>query len=798
MFASFFFTARGIATQKAPLGMYRALLHQILQQVPNLLKAFSLLYRRRCEVQGQVGVDWNWREADLQEFFQDRLVQPGTTIPVRIYIDALDECGEDAAKRVVRFFETLGMKLTSNGVPFGICFSCRHYPIVALVHGLEICVEDENEDDVQKFITSTVARSIVDSGTAAHVKHEVLIKSGRNFLWVVLVVAQVVAMSRSGKGLKAITAYIKKIPPELKQLYEQLFADIDAESLRESLQTLRWICFARRPLTVEELRFAAIIDVDTQYESLRECQDAEDFAEDDKQMELRIKAYSRGLAEVRTRSDGARMVQFIHQSVNDFVYDSGLQILDGSLRGSAPGYANTRLCAACLRAIAMDEVKQYAKRSYKPLLLTLGQFFPFIKYAVSSWKFHAKHIEKEHYPGSDVLKFFSPWRSELFCLWTHLAAGEPLHRYPPPWMTSTCEPYKGTTLLHLAASNELKTIVQSLILRDDVGSKEVNCTDDRGLTPLALAAMKGDSTIISILLSRQDIQVNCKDIFGQAPLHHAASGCHEAAMTFLLRRKDIIADIRDAVGRTPLSRAAEQGSETVARLLLERTDVDVDSRDNDGRSPFVWAVDHGNQAVVRLLLENSKVNVNLRTREGHSPLSLAVRGEREMIVLLLLQQEGIDMSSRDSTGRTPLSWAASNGNQQILEILLQRKEIDINSQDSKGWTALFWAILNEYLPILQHLLQRKDVIVNSQDLRGKTPLTLAIETRNHKALRCLLQRSDIKLDSRDSTGRDPLSYAVHLGWGEAVELLKLQLNPIEALLQKRNSVGLDDDVLSHR
>ena len=45
--ASFFFHARGSVLQKSPLGLFRSLLHQILQQAPGLLSTFSSAFGKK-------------------------------------------------------------------------------------------------------------------------------------------------------------------------------------------------------------------------------------------------------------------------------------------------------------------------------------------------------------------------------------------------------------------------------------------------------------------------------------------------------------------------------------------------------------------------------------------------------------------------------------------------------------------------------------------------------------------------------------------------------------------------------
>src|SRR5271163_4980097 len=44
--ASFFFHGRGADMQKTPLGLFRSLLHQILDQIPEWLSAFSSIFKK--------------------------------------------------------------------------------------------------------------------------------------------------------------------------------------------------------------------------------------------------------------------------------------------------------------------------------------------------------------------------------------------------------------------------------------------------------------------------------------------------------------------------------------------------------------------------------------------------------------------------------------------------------------------------------------------------------------------------------------------------------------------------------
>lgn len=56
--ASFFFHGRGAPTQKSTLGLFRSLLHQILQQNGDLLSKFNHQYRMRRQTDGEYAIKW--------------------------------------------------------------------------------------------------------------------------------------------------------------------------------------------------------------------------------------------------------------------------------------------------------------------------------------------------------------------------------------------------------------------------------------------------------------------------------------------------------------------------------------------------------------------------------------------------------------------------------------------------------------------------------------------------------------------------------------------------------------------
>lgn len=74
-----------------------------------------------------------------------------------------------------------------------------------------------------------------------------------------------------------------------------------------------------------EIRFAMVSDDSSVHPALNSCSEAKGFIENDKKMEKQIITLSGGLAEVKHLDRPIYVnrditVQFIHQSVNDFLF----------------------------------------------------------------------------------------------------------------------------------------------------------------------------------------------------------------------------------------------------------------------------------------------------------------------------------------------------------------------------------------------------------------------------------------------------------------------------------------------
>lgn len=125
---SFFFHGRGAELQKSPLGLFRSLLYQMLSKAPRALKDLVDTFETRRDTIGEPGEKWHWHVRELQRFFQAALPKVLESWSIWLFVDALDECGQNNAVQIVQAFKSLLQVSQPLGSHFRLCFSCRHYP----------------------------------------------------------------------------------------------------------------------------------------------------------------------------------------------------------------------------------------------------------------------------------------------------------------------------------------------------------------------------------------------------------------------------------------------------------------------------------------------------------------------------------------------------------------------------------------------------------------------------------------------------------------------------------------------
>ncbi|KAK3305292.1 uncharacterized protein B0T15DRAFT_484939 [Chaetomium strumarium] len=544
---SFFFHGRGVELQRALLGLFRSLLYQLLSKLPDKLSDLHTAFTKHKD-SVKPGEEWHWPLDELQSLFGLSLKEALKEQPVWLFVDALDESGRASAIKLVDQLNSIRQTLPTTGSPFRICFTCRHYPVLDWHVGqdrvFKICPEDNNGADISSYVQARLStfRDLVE----ARIPTSITERARGVFMWARLVVDTVLECKSRGEGLAKIQKEISSIHQDLDQLYHKLIQDMDEKAA--SLKLMQWICFATRPLTLDELRWALVIDADCSFERF---QDAKLDVTDADMMETRLKALSRGLAEAvpsynvpdadmmeRTREalshdleeaeppSNTKVVQFIHQSVKDFFVDKGLSALDMNAKSDfAVGTAHYRLSRACIRYLSMEEIRRSTARDRDKL----KSEFPLLHYATTSWVAHVRRSQEKEISQDDLLNSFewpSEARLEVWEVWVQIYSI--LDRY-----SGHC-PREGTSIVHVASRYQLMGPLRAILRRTGQTIAAVDAKDEDGRTPLSWAAENGHEAVAVIrLLLDRGAAVDAKDRYGQTPLSWAAENGHEAVVSLL-------------------------------------------------------------------------------------------------------------------------------------------------------------------------------------------------------------------------------------------------------------------------
>ncbi|GMR48433.1 hypothetical protein PMAYCL1PPCAC_18628 [Pristionchus mayeri] len=323
--------------------------------------------------------------------------------------------------------------------------------------------------------------------------------------------------------------------------------------------------------------------------------------------------------------------------------------------------------------------------------------------------------------------------------------------------------------------DSVRTLIQS--------GAHVNLIDEEdGLTPLIVAAGRGFTEIVQILIEAE-AQVNSLDKFGSTSLIWAARKGHLPVVQQLLNAGAEL-DVQGMHSSTALMLATKGNYADVVDILLSR-DANTNAVDNNGLSALGIAAREGYATICEALI-NSGAFVNQSDRYGNCILASAVRSGNANIVKMLLDKYA-DVNSRDSESRTALHLAIDKGFMDIVMLLLDKKpNLELKNKD--GETALLRAVKSRHVALCQ-LLVNAGAKISGTDNNGDNTLHLALRARSKRLTQTLLVNpSDSRLLYRpNKIGQTPYS----IDQMNPSPILPHIFGPIDAENQMESILGYD-------
>ncbi|XP_039989970.1 ankyrin repeat domain-containing protein 27 isoform X2 [Xiphias gladius] len=347
--------------------------------------------------------------------------------------------------------------------------------------------------------------------------------------------------------------------------------------------------------------------------------------------------------------------------------------------------------------------------------------------------------------------------------------------------------------------------------------------DDRGYTPLHVAAICGQAQLIDLLVCK-GAPVNATDYHALTPLHLACQRGYQGVTLLLLHYK-ANTDAQDNNGNTPLHLACMYGHEDCVKALVYY-DVQMcrlDLQNDKGDSALHMAARWGYEGIIQVLLENGS-STNVLNKIKDSPLQCALNSK--IVMLLQSTQNGRQRSGSrvDSPSRSPLASdcssrrssvsstsslgseakpegervrhrevekllrAVADGDVEMVRYLLEWMDEEEDDEGEIRCEALLCHPLCQCpncAPTQKlSVLQAGALGVNSCNVDGFTPLHVAA-LHGHSALAALLIRHGANINARTNQSATPLHLACQNSHVQVVRFL-LECN---AKLNKKDHYG---------
>ncbi|KAM0415928.1 hypothetical protein ACHAPT_013081 [Fusarium lateritium] len=263
--AGFFFWNPGSKMETSREGLLRTLLHQCLQARPDLIPAVT---PRRWTLYSLLAGEamapaWTWKE--LKESFEILCSFHGKDFRMALFIDGLDEFSESENSPDV-LISWIRDTATRHGIK--ICVSSRPWNVFADAFKREpsLTMQNLSKRDIEYFVRTEFDNSIAfqelkevfhDDTTA--ILKEIIEKAQGVFLWVNLVVRNLLSTLVDTPSLPYLKQKLAEIPGDIVGLYSAIWRSIPAERQCRASKILQ-ICLASWGTCETEIMWLATED----------------------------------------------------------------------------------------------------------------------------------------------------------------------------------------------------------------------------------------------------------------------------------------------------------------------------------------------------------------------------------------------------------------------------------------------------------------------------------------------------------------------------------------------------------
>ncbi|KAN0135081.1 Ankyrin repeat-containing domain protein [Lactarius tabidus] len=661
------------------------------------------------------------------------MLSVGGQPPAYIIIDALDESPNisgmpSAREKVLQFLEDLVGSQLPN---VHICVSSRTeidiWTILEPLAQFRVSLHEESGQmaDISGYIKSVVHSDRNMRRWTADNKQRVIEtlseKADGMFRWVYCLLD---ILRRCFPA--SIPSILEHLPETLDETYEHTLRRIDKVKRQFAHRLFQCLAVSARPLRVEELAEILAVRFDEgafpQFNTGWRLGDAEEAV---------LSACGSLIAVVNV--DGARIVQFAHFSVKEFLTSDRLSSASEDLSHYhiVPHMAHSILAQSSLSVLL-----QLDDRIDKDSISN----FPLSDYAARYWFVHSQ-IENVSSTIRDATERLFDREEPHFAAWVWMASL--LLRCGAD--VNVLVDNEGWSPLHRASYYGRIDIAQFLLEH----CADVNLPGYRHFTPLALAC-NSDNLEISRLLVQHGADVNSRNGNYRTPLMFVKENLDIARLLI-----DNGADMNSAnsEGQTVLHLAARLDRLHIAKLVLE-CGADFNICDEDGQTPLDIATEQGNHDVADILSSYMAGAISLDGAINSTPSLFTASENGQLNIVRSLLDGGSDVNATYRNRMTALHAASYKGHLEVANLLIDRGAY-LDSRSRAGWTPLHYALRESHLEVTRLLLDHgANINAKTRNDGNALHVTLYLdkEFSRSEAIQLLLDRG-VDVDVRNSRGR---------------------------------------------
>jgi len=348
----------------------------------------------------------------------------------------------------------------------------------------------------------------------------------------------------------------------------------------------------------------------------------------------------------------------------------------------------------------------------------------------------------------------------------------------------------GDSVLKIAAEKGLSDIMKILLQQPgiDINIKDKHAHYGSTLLYSAIKHLENRAEIVEMLLNHPEIDVNMISGDSGTPLFLATHFNYPDIVGMLLADKNIKLDVHEMfheMSQTALILGCKQNSVESVKLLLNHkacTDDYVNHKDDTGGCALLYggALLYSGGAtgddIAKMLLNRPGTEVN--NVDGCSALHHAMAKNKLDLLKLLLANTTLKLDILDQNGVNVLSEACSTNSIECVNMFTRDKRCSaalINQKGTNVDSALTKAVRGGHFVIVRLLLGYPGSDPNITDSGGLTPLMLAMMQNNNEyddtnSVKLLLDHKDTKLDVTDGEGRTALQFGLEANYLEGIKL----------------------------